>query len=90
MHTCDPRQGRTVAQLSGLNACIICAGCCSMQCNSAEGLHFSAFHSSCNCRETGSLCLSILCFLFMYINSIFVCASTCIYYKYSVHITLQK
>ena len=47
MRTCtDPRQGRTqtIAHLSGLNACIICAGCCSMQCNCAEGLHFSAFH----------------------------------------------
>ena len=32
-----------IAHLSGLNACIICAGCCSMQCNCAEGLHFSAF-----------------------------------------------
>ena len=35
------------AHLSGLNACIICAGCCSMECNCAEGLHFSAFHYFC-------------------------------------------
>ena len=34
----------TIAQLSGLKPCIICVGCCSMQCNCAEGLHSSAFH----------------------------------------------
>ena len=34
----------TIAHLSGLNACIICAGSCSMQCNCAKGLHFSAFY----------------------------------------------
>jgi len=26
------------------NACTLCAVCCSMLCNCAEGLHFSAFH----------------------------------------------
>ena len=47
MHTrtcTDPRQGRTQT-IAHLSACIICVGCCSMQCNCAEGLHFSAFHS---------------------------------------------
>ena len=43
--TCKTRT--RLAQLSGLNtnnACIISVGCCSMQCNCAEGLHFSVFH----------------------------------------------
>ena len=44
-HTCiDPTTGRTL-ELSGLktnNACIICTGCCNMQCNCTEGLRFSA------------------------------------------------
>ena len=35
----------TIAQSSGLTP-TICVGCCSMQCNCAEGLHFSAFRFS--------------------------------------------
>ena len=35
--------GLNACIICGLNACIICAGCCSTQCNCAEGLHFSAF-----------------------------------------------
>ena len=42
------RQGKTLdyspIEYYTSNACIICAGCCSMLCNCAEGLHFSAFH----------------------------------------------
>ena len=44
---------RTISKWSGtkptiLQPCILCAGCCSMQCNCTEGLHFSAFHSISN------------------------------------------
>ena len=42
------RQGKTLdydpIEYLTSNTCIICAGCCSMLCNCAEGLHFSAFH----------------------------------------------
>jgi len=44
------RQGKTLdyGPINYLtsNFCIICAGCCIMLCNCAEGLHFSAFHYS--------------------------------------------
>jgi len=38
-----PRTLDYIAHLSGPKACIICASCCSMQCNCAEDLHYSAF-----------------------------------------------
>ena len=47
------RQGRTldyspIEWTETSNACIICAGCCNMLCNCADGLHFSAFHFNCS------------------------------------------
>ena len=55
MHTCtdittsNKAGHQNIAQLSGLKPAMFCAGCCSMQCNCAEGLHFSAFHFFCEC-----------------------------------------
>ena len=48
----NSRQGRTLDYSPTEwtytnNACIICAGSCSRQCDCAEGLHFSAFHLCC-------------------------------------------
>ena len=72
--------------LSGLNVCIICAGCCSMQCNCAEGLHFSAFHFVLVFMLRLAIFTMYICYIPLYFAVLFSCVN--MYDQYFVYLHL--